>query len=150
MSRLFSQQLDEDVSECWSALLMLTDKLIKSPDNSQRLLQVRAATLNYQLHTKLHHSIRPSFTSVLVFQEVFDQRFDSALQSLISDFLSRIEQLFPVPDFKQVISKTLNSQSSNSAVFHFHLCGHSSISGCLLVRCCPLWAGGLSAEGGQG
>uniref|UniRef100_A0A3Q4IDG0 C2H2-type domain-containing protein n=1 Tax=Neolamprologus brichardi TaxID=32507 RepID=A0A3Q4IDG0_NEOBR len=59
-------------------------------------------------------SVHHSPLSVLVFQEVFDQRFDSALQSLISDFLSRIEQLFPVPDFKQVISKTLNSQSSNS------------------------------------
>ncbi|XP_067357201.1 zinc finger protein 345-like isoform X2 [Channa argus] len=34
-------------------------------------------------------------------QEVFNQSFDTALQSLISDFLSRIEQLFPVPDFKQ-------------------------------------------------
>lgn len=39
----------------------------------------------------------PSF-----FQEVFNYSFDSALQSLISDFLYRIEQLFPVPDFKQV------------------------------------------------
>ncbi|KAM8722379.1 uncharacterized protein AB9X84_005050 [Acanthopagrus schlegelii] len=37
-------------------------------------------------------------------QEVFNQSFDSALQSLVSDFLSRIEQLFPVPDFKQVSS----------------------------------------------
>ncbi|XP_031697012.1 zinc finger protein 436-like [Anarrhichthys ocellatus] len=34
-------------------------------------------------------------------QEVFHHDFDSALQSLISDFLSRIDQLFPVPDFKQ-------------------------------------------------
>ncbi|XP_016521144.1 zinc finger protein ZFMSA12A-like isoform X2 [Poecilia formosa] len=34
-------------------------------------------------------------------QEVFDQRFDSALQSLLSDLLTRIEQLFPVPDFRQ-------------------------------------------------
>ncbi|KAK5890991.1 hypothetical protein CgunFtcFv8_018289 [Champsocephalus gunnari] len=34
-------------------------------------------------------------------QEVFDHSFDSALQELISDFLSRTEQLFPVPDFKQ-------------------------------------------------
>ncbi|XP_006800398.1 endothelial zinc finger protein induced by tumor necrosis factor alpha-like isoform X1 [Neolamprologus brichardi] len=77
LDRIHSEatQLDEDVSECWSALLTLTDKLTKSPDNSQRLLQ-----------------------------EVFDQRFDSALQSLISDFLSRIEQLFPVPDFKQAAS----------------------------------------------
>uniref|UniRef100_A0A3Q3X5X7 C2H2-type domain-containing protein n=1 Tax=Mola mola TaxID=94237 RepID=A0A3Q3X5X7_MOLML len=37
-------------------------------------------------------------------QDVFNQSFDSALQDLISDFLSRIEQLFPVPDFKQVLS----------------------------------------------
>lgn len=35
-------------------------------------------------------------------QEVFNYSFDSALQSLISDFLYKIEQLFPVPDFKQV------------------------------------------------
>ncbi|KAL6115101.1 uncharacterized protein ACO6RY_00033 [Pungitius sinensis] len=37
-------------------------------------------------------------------QEVFHHDFDSALQSLISDFLSRIDQLFPVPDFKQAAS----------------------------------------------
>ncbi|XP_054479654.1 uncharacterized protein LOC129111644 [Anoplopoma fimbria] len=37
-------------------------------------------------------------------QEVFHHGFDSALQSLISDFLSRIDQLFPVPDFKQAAS----------------------------------------------
>lgn len=35
-------------------------------------------------------------------QEVFNQNFDSALQSLVCDFLTRMEQLFPVPDFKQV------------------------------------------------
>lgn len=35
-------------------------------------------------------------------QEVFNHSFDSALQSLISDFLYKIEELFPVPDFKQV------------------------------------------------
>lgn len=37
-------------------------------------------------------------------QEVFNQNFDSALQSLMCDFLTRMEQLFPVPDFKQVPS----------------------------------------------
>lgn len=37
-------------------------------------------------------------------QEVFNYSFDSALQSLISDFLYKIEELFPVPDFKQVCS----------------------------------------------
>lgn len=39
-------------------------------------------------------------------QEVFNYSFDSALQSLISDFLYKIEQLFPVPDFKQVCSES--------------------------------------------
>ncbi|XP_028989968.1 zinc finger protein 431-like isoform X2 [Betta splendens] len=34
-------------------------------------------------------------------QDAFNQSFDSALLSLMSDFLSRIEQMFPVPDFKQ-------------------------------------------------
>uniref|UniRef100_A0A3B4Y5E3 Oocyte zinc finger protein XlCOF22-like n=1 Tax=Seriola lalandi dorsalis TaxID=1841481 RepID=A0A3B4Y5E3_SERLL len=37
-------------------------------------------------------------------QLLFDQSYDSALQALVSDFLSRIEQLFPVPDFKQAAS----------------------------------------------
>ncbi|XP_053170781.1 uncharacterized protein LOC128354591 [Scomber japonicus] len=37
-------------------------------------------------------------------QDVFDHSFDSALQSLISDFLSRIDQLFPVPDLTQAAS----------------------------------------------
>nr|XP_046237773.1 zinc finger protein 436-like isoform X2 [Scatophagus argus] len=66
---------DEQVDECCSALLTLTGKLTESPADRQRLLQ-----------------------------EVFNQSFDSALQSLVSDFLSRVEQLFPVPDFKQAAS----------------------------------------------
>ncbi|XP_073318785.1 uncharacterized protein [Pagrus major] len=66
---------DEELDECCSALVTLTDTLTESPADRQRLLQ-----------------------------EVFNQSFDSALQSLVSDFLSRIEQLFPVPDFKQVSS----------------------------------------------
>ncbi|XP_044043459.1 zinc finger protein 271-like isoform X2 [Siniperca chuatsi] len=66
---------DEEVDEGRSALLTLTDRLTQSPADRQRLLQ-----------------------------EVFDHSFDSALQSLMSDFLSRIEQLFPVPDFKQAAS----------------------------------------------
>ncbi|XP_074521103.1 uncharacterized protein LOC141786247 isoform X2 [Halichoeres trimaculatus] len=37
-------------------------------------------------------------------QDVFGPSFDSALLSIISDFLSRVEQLFPVPDFKQAAS----------------------------------------------
>ncbi|XP_035533309.1 uncharacterized protein LOC118339718 [Morone saxatilis] len=65
-------QSDEEVAGCCSALSTLTDKLTASPADRRRLLQ-----------------------------EVFDHSFDSALQSLVSDFLSRIEQLFPVPDFKQ-------------------------------------------------
>lgn len=67
--------LDEEVDACCSALLTLTNKLTQSPADTRRLLQ-----------------------------EVFNQRFDSALQALVSDFLSRIDQLFPVPDFKQAAS----------------------------------------------
>ncbi|KAM9835800.1 uncharacterized protein ACBR49_019498 isoform 2-T2 [Aulostomus maculatus] len=37
-------------------------------------------------------------------QDVFNQSFDGALQTLVSDFLSRIDQLFPIPDFKQAAS----------------------------------------------
>uniref|UniRef100_A0A3Q3IDV4 C2H2-type domain-containing protein n=1 Tax=Monopterus albus TaxID=43700 RepID=A0A3Q3IDV4_MONAL len=66
---------DPEVNSMWSALLTLIDKVMQSPADRQRLLQ-----------------------------EVFNQRFDSALQSLVSDLLSRIEQLFPVPDFKQAAS----------------------------------------------
>ncbi|AWO95528.1 putative zinc finger protein 271-like [Scophthalmus maximus] len=72
---LRAKQPDEEADEWRSALLTLTDKVTKSPADRRRLLQ-----------------------------EVFNQRFDSALQSLVSDFLSRIEQLFPVPDFKQAAS----------------------------------------------
>ncbi|XP_039997705.1 oocyte zinc finger protein XlCOF22-like isoform X2 [Xiphias gladius] len=64
-------QPDEEVDERCSALLTLLTDKL-SPADRQRLLQ-----------------------------EVFNQSFDSAAQSLISDFLSRIDQLFPVPDFKQ-------------------------------------------------
>uniref|UniRef100_UPI0037E7BE3D zinc finger protein 271-like n=1 Tax=Semicossyphus pulcher TaxID=241346 RepID=UPI0037E7BE3D len=66
---------DEEVDGWCSALSTLSDKLTQSPADRQRLLQ-----------------------------EVFSHSFDSALQSFISDFLSRIEQLFPVPDFKQAAS----------------------------------------------
>ncbi|XP_042372911.1 zinc finger protein 7-like, partial [Plectropomus leopardus] len=70
------RSVSEATVDGWcSALKTLTDKLMRSPTDTQRLLQ-----------------------------EVFDHSFDSALQSLLSDFLSRIEQLFPVPDFKQVAS----------------------------------------------
>uniref|UniRef100_A0A672HUB8 C2H2-type domain-containing protein n=1 Tax=Salarias fasciatus TaxID=181472 RepID=A0A672HUB8_SALFA len=62
------------LEECCSALLSLSAAVTQSPGEAQRLLQ-----------------------------EVFDQNFDSALQSLVSDLLSRIEQLFPIPDFKQVV-----------------------------------------------
>ncbi|XP_068165765.1 zinc finger protein ZFP2-like isoform X2 [Antennarius striatus] len=69
---IYRAMSDEDVDEWCSALLTLTNKLTDSTADKQLLLQ-----------------------------EVFNQSFDSALQSFISDFLSRIEQLFPVPDFKQ-------------------------------------------------
>lgn len=66
---------DEVVEECCSALLSLSVTVTKNPRQAQRLLQ-----------------------------EVFDQSFDSALQSLVSDLLSRVEQLFPIPNFKQTAS----------------------------------------------
>ncbi|XP_077370374.1 uncharacterized protein LOC144014409 [Festucalex cinctus] len=37
-------------------------------------------------------------------QDVFNQTFDEALQTLLADILARLEQLFPVPDFKQTAS----------------------------------------------
>ncbi|XP_075333372.1 uncharacterized protein LOC142391483 isoform X2 [Odontesthes bonariensis] len=67
--------LDDDVGECCSALSTLASKLTQTAADAPLLLE-----------------------------EVFNQRFDSALQSLVSDFLSRIEQQFPVPDFKQAAS----------------------------------------------
>uniref|UniRef100_A0A3B3Y6Q8 C2H2-type domain-containing protein n=1 Tax=Poecilia mexicana TaxID=48701 RepID=A0A3B3Y6Q8_9TELE len=82
---------DEELTECCSALLSLS----QTPADPQRLLQVggfAAALLGL---------LPSSSPPLLLFQEVFDQRFDSALQSLLSDLLTRIEQLFPVPDFRQ-------------------------------------------------
>uniref|UniRef100_A0A8C4H0B2 C2H2-type domain-containing protein n=1 Tax=Dicentrarchus labrax TaxID=13489 RepID=A0A8C4H0B2_DICLA len=68
--------------------------------------KVRVASLNSLQMLNLYDQIfKYSNVRTLFFclsQEVFDHSFDSALQSLVSDFLSRIEQLFPVPDFKQV------------------------------------------------
>lgn len=66
---------EEEVDGCFLTLSALTDKLTQSPADRRRLLE-----------------------------EVFSPSFDSALLSIISDFLSRIEQLFPVPDFKQAAS----------------------------------------------
>uniref|UniRef100_A0A8C4H0U9 C2H2-type domain-containing protein n=1 Tax=Dicentrarchus labrax TaxID=13489 RepID=A0A8C4H0U9_DICLA len=67
--------------------------------------KVRVASLNSLQMLNLYDQIfKYSNVRTLFFclsQEVFDHSFDSALQSLVSDFLSRIEQLFPVPDFKQ-------------------------------------------------
>lgn len=78
---------------------------------------------------------------------MFDQRFDSALLSLVSDFLSRMEQLFPVPDFKQVKAQSLGCDfllrlrfSSDELLL---LCPE----GCLLARGHPCWSGGLRAGG---
>ncbi|XP_007541451.1 zinc finger protein ZFMSA12A-like isoform X3 [Poecilia formosa] len=73
------------------------------------LLALRAkVTLSHpsddQTHLERIHSISKASTPAdpqRLLQEVFDQRFDSALQSLLSDLLTRIEQLFPVPDFRQ-------------------------------------------------
>ncbi|CAF95776.1 unnamed protein product, partial [Tetraodon nigroviridis] len=71
---LRAKQPDEELDRCWAALMTLNRNLTEGPADRRRLLQ-----------------------------EVFNCSFDSALQSLISDFLYKIEQLFPVPDFKQVI-----------------------------------------------
>ncbi|XP_069377352.1 zinc finger protein 271-like isoform X2 [Paralichthys olivaceus] len=73
--RPVSRATDDEADVWCSALFTLTDTVTQSPADRQRLLQ-----------------------------DVFNQSFDSALQSLVSDFLSRIEQLFPVPDFKQAAS----------------------------------------------
>nr|XP_057906873.1 oocyte zinc finger protein XlCOF6-like isoform X2 [Doryrhamphus excisus] len=37
-------------------------------------------------------------------QDVFNKNFDGALQTLLCDFLGRMEQLFPAPDLKQAVS----------------------------------------------
>ncbi|KAM4537893.1 uncharacterized protein V3H82_023667 isoform 1-T1 [Fundulus diaphanus] len=73
-------QQDQELSHCCSALLALTNHLTEAPADSRRLLQ-----------------------------EVFNRSFDSALQSLVSDLLSRLEQLFPVPDFRQAASWLLDA-----------------------------------------
>lgn len=37
-----------------------------------------------------------------VFPSLYGKKFDSALQSLMGEFLSRLEKMLPVPDFKEV------------------------------------------------
>lgn len=92
-------QLDADVDEQCSALWTLTDKL--SPEDRRRLLQVSAASVDLIISAR---RCKPCNRRSFLPQDVFNQSFDSALQSLLSDFLSRIEQMFPVPDFMQVLS----------------------------------------------
>ncbi|XP_011481144.1 zinc finger protein 572 isoform X2 [Oryzias latipes] len=72
---VFQATEDTDVKQWCTSLSSLVRRMTQVSDDIQRLLQ-----------------------------EVFDQSFDSALLSLVSDFLSRMEQLFPVPDFKQAAS----------------------------------------------
>lgn len=78
-------------------------------------------------------------------QEVFNQRFDAALQDLVSDLLSRIEQMFPVPGFKQVrvsVEGSRSHQLNNNGFL-------SLSSGRLVARRRPRRCGGLPA-GRQG
>lgn len=62
--------------------------------------------MQYSCHVLKLHNLKVFFNLFFYCQEVFNYSFDSALQSLISDFLYKIEQLFPVPDFKQVCSES--------------------------------------------
>lgn len=51
---VFCQQPDEEVDEWCAALLTLTDKLTESPADRQRLLQVSAANVRYNVKTSIH------------------------------------------------------------------------------------------------
>lgn len=50
-----------------------------------------------------------------VFPEQYGRHYDTAVQTLTWEFLSRLEQLFPVPDLKQVLSIMAYIASGNLA-----------------------------------
>lgn len=65
--------------------------------------------------------LKDSSTSNNFFQEVFPslygKKFDSALQSLMGEFLSRLEKMLPVPDFKEAASFLSDSPSDLELCF---------------------------------
>ncbi|KAG5267948.1 hypothetical protein AALO_G00227740 [Alosa alosa] len=52
-----------------------------------------------------------------VFPSVYGKKFESALQSLMGEFLSRLEQMLPVPDFKEAASLLSDSTSDLELCF---------------------------------
>lgn len=146
----FVWQLDGDVDDCCSSMSTLANKLTQSSGSTQFLLEVSEALdpLIYSSDPLISPS--SSFLCLFLFQEVFSQTFDSALQSLVSDFLSRIEQLFPIPDFKQVLSGS--SQKSHAEFLSgVRPCDVLSLCppGRLLAWCFPRCSGRLCPGGGQ-
>lgn len=58
----------------------------------------------------------PFHAKLSILQEVFPvhygPRYDTALQTLVWEFLSRLEELLPVPDLTEVQAQYLNSMTS--------------------------------------
>ena len=63
------------------------------------------------VHLKWRHlALDPFHATLSISQEVFPvhygPRYDTALQTLVWEFLSRLEELLPIPDLTQVLRKT--------------------------------------------
>ncbi|XP_061540220.1 zinc finger protein ZFP2-like isoform X3 [Phycodurus eques] len=79
---------------------LLTDK-----QRSLLLLALRVKVSLYDAELQTDHQVHHNrIHSISVATDVFNQTFDEALLMLLSDFLARLEQLFPVPDFKRTAS----------------------------------------------
>ncbi|KAF3859179.1 hypothetical protein F7725_021578 [Dissostichus mawsoni] len=76
------------------------------------------------------------FEKEFFFQEVFPVNYgsdyDHRLQQLVSDFLSRLEQLLPVPDLQQVTAAWLTETTSVSKEFGQHLSNPLALNTLLL------------------
>uniref|UniRef100_A0A674DFU7 Zinc finger protein 79-like n=1 Tax=Salmo trutta TaxID=8032 RepID=A0A674DFU7_SALTR len=69
-----------------------------------------------EVHLKWRHlALDPFHAKLSISQEVFPvhygPRYDTALQTLVWEFLSRLEELLPVPDLTQVLRKTSLTES---------------------------------------
>uniref|UniRef100_A0A672Y819 Zinc finger protein ZFMSA12A-like n=1 Tax=Sphaeramia orbicularis TaxID=375764 RepID=A0A672Y819_9TELE len=86
---------------------MVTDAVPQLLTGRQRtllLLALRAKVTLCDDGPRVDHAPHNEMWTVSEAADVFDQRFEAALQCLLSELLSRIEHMFPVPDFKQAAS----------------------------------------------
>lgn len=91
---------------------MLPVKNCKVNDHECESRDIKRVCLNfrpqgYKYHLKHLYSSAPSRSSISLqecFPDHFGSKFETALEMLVWEFISRLDELLPVPDFTQVCS----------------------------------------------